>query len=154
VWIEIASSYGRCAAGSDQPGATGTEQEEEAGEDADGCLAMTWLADIKKPYDTKRETMKLQPLYDQVLVRRESAEKASAGGIIIPDNAKEKPSQGEVLAIGRGKLLESGAFSDPLVHAGDRILFSKYAGVETNIDGEEYVLVRGDDILGVFKGSE
>jgi chaperonin GroES len=94
--------------------------------------------------------MNLRPLHDRVLVRRLEEQEAMRGGIIIPDSAKEKPQQAEVVAVGNGKLLEDGTRAAPDVKAGDRILFGKYSGSETRIDGEEYLILREDEILGVL----
>lgn len=95
--------------------------------------------------------MKIRPLHDRVVVRRLEEERTSAGGIVIPDSAAEKPSQGEVIAIGPGKLLDSGEVRSLDIKVGDRILFGKYAGTEVKLDGEEYVVMREDDIMGVIK---
>jgi len=95
--------------------------------------------------------MKIRPLQDRVIVRRiEEAEKTK-GGIIIPDTAKEKPMEGKVIAVGKGKVLEDGKIHSLDVKAGDRILFAKYAGTEVKIDGEEHLIMREDDILGVIE---
>jgi chaperonin GroES len=91
----------------------------------------------------------LTPLQDRVLVKRIEADEKTAGGIIIPDTAKEKPQEGEVVAVGPGKRLDSGSVQEMGVKAGDRILFSKYGGTEVKIDGQEYLIMREDDILGV-----
>jgi chaperonin GroES len=96
--------------------------------------------------------MDLRPLHDRVLVRRIDAEETMRGGIIIPDTAKEKPQQGEVIAAGNGKLLEDGKRAPLAVKGGDRILFTKYAGSEVKIEGEDYLIVREDEILGVVEG--
>lgn len=93
--------------------------------------------------------LKIRPLQDRMIVRRLSEEEKTAGGIIIPDSAKEKPQEGEVLAVGNGKVLDNGKVQVPDVKPGDKILFSKYSGAEVNIDGEEYLVVREDDVLGV-----
>ena len=95
--------------------------------------------------------MKIRPLQDRVIVRRiEEAEKTK-GGIIIPDTAKEKPMEGKVIAVGKGKILEDGKIHPLDVKAGDRVLFGKYAGTEVKIDGEEHLIMREDDILGVIE---
>ena len=94
--------------------------------------------------------MTIRPLHDRVLVTRLEESESRIGGIIIPDTAKEKPQQGEVKAVGDGKLLEDGTRAPVDVKAGDRILFGKYSGSEIKIDGEEYLVVREDEILGVF----
>ena len=96
--------------------------------------------------------MDLRPLHDRVLVRRlEEGEARSTGGIIIPDTAKEKPQQGEVMAVGSGKLLETGQRVPPEVKPGDRILFGKYSGSDVKIDGKEHMVLREDEILGVLE---
>jgi chaperonin GroES len=95
--------------------------------------------------------MDLRPLHDRVLVRRLEEAEQRRGGIIIPDTAKEKPQQAEVKAVGNGKLLETGERAAPEVKAGDRILFGKYSGSEIKIDGEEYLILREDEILGILE---
>jgi chaperonin GroES len=94
--------------------------------------------------------MKIRPLGDHVLVTRSSEETKSAGGIIIPDTAQEKPQEGKVVAVGSGKRLEDGKIQPVDVKQGDRVLFGKYAGTEVSVDGEEHLLLREDDILGVL----
>ena len=94
--------------------------------------------------------MKIRPLQDRILVKRVEAEEKTAGGIIIPDNAKEKPVEGEVLAIGNGRLLDNGERYKPDVKVGDRVLFSKYSGSEVKVHGAEHLILREDDILGVL----
>lgn len=93
--------------------------------------------------------MKIRPLHDRILVKRLESEEKTAGGIIIPDNAKEKPIQGKVVAVGNGKTLDDGSVRKPEVHPGDTVLFSKYSGSEVKIDGDEHLILREDDILGV-----
>jgi chaperonin GroES len=95
--------------------------------------------------------MKIRPLHDRVVVRRVGAETISAGGIIIPDNAREKPVQGAVLAVGDGALLESGDRRALDLKIGDRVLFSKYAGTEVKLDGEELLVMRESDIMAVIE---
>jgi len=96
--------------------------------------------------------MDLRPLHDRVLVRRiEESEARSTGGIIIPDTAKEKPQQAEVIAVGSGKLLDNGERVAPEVKAGDRILFGKYSGSDIKIGGLEHLILREDEILGVLE---
>ncbi len=95
--------------------------------------------------------MDLRPLHDRVLVKRLDEGEQRRGGIIIPDTAKEKPQQAEVIAVGNGKLLESGERASIEVKAGDRILFGKYSGSEIKIDGNEYLILREDEILGVLE---
>ncbi|KIX10775.1 co-chaperone GroES [Dethiosulfatarculus sandiegensis] len=93
--------------------------------------------------------MQIKPLQDRVIVKRLEEEEKTAGGIIIPDTAKEKPQQGKVLAVGPGKVLEGGTRVDLTVKEGDVVLFGKYAGSEVKIDGEELLIMREDDILGI-----
>ncbi|GAK55119.1 10 kDa chaperonin 2 [Candidatus Vecturithrix granuli] len=95
--------------------------------------------------------MKIRPLHDRVLVKRLEAKETMRGGIIIPDTAKEKPQEGEVVAVGKGKVLEDGKVLPMNVKAGDRILFGKYAGTDVKLDDEEYIIMREDDILGVME---
>ncbi len=95
--------------------------------------------------------MKLKPLNDRVLVKRLEMEEKTAGGIIIPDSAKEKPMKGKVVAAGPGKLDESGKMVKMTVKKGDTVLFSKYAGTEIGIDGEEHLVMREDDILAIVE---
>jgi chaperonin GroES len=95
--------------------------------------------------------MKLKPLHDRILVKRvETQEEEIRGGIVIPDTAKEKPQEGEVVAVGDGKVLDSGQKVAMSVKAGDRILFGKYAGTEVKLDDEEYLILREDEVLGVI----
>ena len=95
--------------------------------------------------------MKIRPLQDRILVKRVAGEERSAGGIIIPDNAKEKPMEGTVVAVGNGKILTDGKVVKPDVKAGDTIIFSKYAGSEVKISGDEHLILREDDVLGVVE---
>ena len=94
--------------------------------------------------------MKIRPMNDRVLVLRLKEEQKTAGGIIIPDTAKEKPQEGEVLAVGPGRVSDDGKRTPLEVKAGDRVLFSKYAGTEIKIDGVEHVFMREEDILGIM----
>ena len=95
---------------------------------------------------------KIRPLQDRIIVKRVQEEEKTKGGIIIPDTAKEKPIEGKVIAVGNGKVQEDGKVRPLDVKAGDRILFSKYAGTEIKIDGEEHLIMREEDILGVIEG--
>jgi chaperonin GroES len=95
--------------------------------------------------------MDMRPLHDRVLVKRLEEGEQKSGGIIIPDSAKEKPQQAEVKAVGAGKMLENGKRVAPEVKAGDRILFGKYSGSEIKVDGEELLILREDEILGVLE---
>lgn len=92
----------------------------------------------------------IRPLHDRVIIRRIEEQEQVRGGIIIPDSAKEKPQEGEVIAVGEGKKLDSGERVPLDVQAGDRVLFGKYSGTEIKLDGEEYLIMREDDILGVI----
>ncbi len=95
--------------------------------------------------------MKIRPLQDRVIVKRVEEEEKTKGGIIIPDTAKEKPMEGKIIAVGKGKLLEDGKVHPVDVKTGDRVLFTKYAGSEVKIDGEEHLIMREEDILGVIE---
>jgi chaperonin GroES len=94
--------------------------------------------------------MKIRPLYDRIVVKRIEEKETVQGGIIIPDTAKEKPQEGEVMAVGKGKRLEDGKLVPLDVKVGDRILFGKYSGNDIKIDGEEYMIMREDEVLGVL----
>jgi len=93
--------------------------------------------------------MKVRPLHDRILVRRIEEENRTRGGIIIPDTAKEKPQEGRVIAVGDGRVDDAGKLRPLDVHAGDRILFGRYAGTEIQIEGEEHLIIREDDVLAV-----
>ena len=95
--------------------------------------------------------MKIRPLHDRVIVKRLESETRSAGGIVIPDSAAEKPVQGKVVAVGKGKILEDGQVRPLDVKVGDKILFGKYSGTEVKIDGEDRLILREEDILGVIE---
>ena len=95
--------------------------------------------------------MKIRPLQDRVIVKRVQEEEKTKGGIIIPDTAKEKPIEGEIIAVGDGKVQDDGTIRKLDVKAGDRILFGKYAGTEVKLDGVEHLILREDDILGVIE---
>jgi chaperonin GroES len=95
--------------------------------------------------------MKIRPLQDRILVRRVEEEERTKGGIIIPDTAKEKPQEGKIIAVGKGKRDDDGKVQPLDVKKGDRVLFSKYAGTEVNIEGEEHLIIREDDVLGVLE---
>ena len=97
--------------------------------------------------------MQVRPLHDRVLVKRSNEEECSKGGIIIPDTAKEKPVQGEVIAVGQGRVDEGGILRPLEVKKGDRVLFTKFAGAEIKIDGEDFLMMREEDVLGVFSNS-
>lgn len=95
--------------------------------------------------------MKITPLHDRVVVRRLDDERTSAGGIVIPDSAAEKPSKGEVLAVGSGKTLDNGNVNPLAVKVGQKVLFGKYAGTEVKLEGVEYIVMREDDIMGIIE---
>lgn len=96
--------------------------------------------------------MNIRPLHDRVIVKRLEDERTSPGGIVIPDSATEKPMQGEVLAVGKGKVLDSGEQRGLDVKVGDKVLFGKYSGTEVKVSGEEVLVMREDDIMGVIEG--
>ncbi len=95
--------------------------------------------------------MKIRPLQDRLIVKRVDEEETTKGGIIIPDTAKEKPQEGKVIAVGKGKANEDGKLQKLDVKKGDKVLFSKYAGTEINIEGVEHLIIREDDVLGVVE---
>ena len=95
--------------------------------------------------------MKLRPLHDRVIIKRLEAETKSAGGIVIPDSATEKPIRGEVIAAGTGKILEDGKVRPIAVKAGDKVLFGKYSGTEVKVDGEDLLVMREDDVMAVIE---
>jgi chaperonin GroES len=97
-------------------------------------------------------TMKLRPLNDRVLVKRVPEETKTAGGLFIPETAKEKPARGVIVAVGPGSLRDDGKRLEPTVKAGDQVLFGKYAGTEIKLDGEEHIILKEDEILGVLEG--
>ena len=95
--------------------------------------------------------MKIRPLQDRILVQRVEEEEKTAGGIIIPDTAKEKPQEGKVIAVGNGKVTDDGKTVSLEVQKGDRVLFSKYSGTEVNLEGEEHLIIREDDVLAILE---
>jgi chaperonin GroES len=95
--------------------------------------------------------MKLRPLQDRILVQRVKEEETTKGGIIIPDTAKEKPAEGKIVSVGKGKLDENGKRIAPEVKKGDRILFGKYSGTEVKVEGQEYLIMREEDVLGIIE---
>ncbi len=97
--------------------------------------------------------MKLRPLHDRLLVKRIEPEETAKGGIIVPDTAKEKPQEGAVIAVGNGKILENGTRLEMSLREGDHILFGKYSGTEVKIEGEEYLILREEDVLAVMEGA-
>ena len=94
--------------------------------------------------------MKIRPLHDRVIIKRVEEETKTAGGIVLPGSAAEKPSQGEVLAVGNGKLLDNGEVRPLAVKVGDKVLFGKYSGTEVKVDGEEVIVMREEDIMGIL----
>jgi chaperonin GroES len=113
---------------------------------------------LHKPFENLKHNkegevrgMKIRPLQDRVIIKRLEEEEKTKGGIFIPDSAKEKPIEGEVIAVGKGKRAEDGKLIPLDVKAGDRVLFGKYAGTEVKIDGEEHLIMREDDILGIIE---
>lgn len=98
-----------------------------------------------------KNSVRLQPLGERIVVRREESEERTAGGIVLPDSAKEKPARGVVVAVGDGRLLDDGSRSPSQLAAGDRVLFSSYAGETVEVDDEEYLLMREDDVLAVIE---
>jgi chaperonin GroES len=96
--------------------------------------------------------MKIRPLHDRILVKRLEEERTSAGGIIIPDTATEKPIQGKVVAVGKGKILEDGSVRSLDVKIGDKVLFGKYGGTEVKVDGEELLVMREEDVMAIIEG--
>ena len=102
------------------------------------------------PY-RRRKIMQVRPLHDRVLVKRFLEEEKSKGGIIIPDTAKEKPIQGEIIAVGTGRVAEDGKVRPLEVKKGDKVLFGKYSGTEIKIEGEEFLMMREEDILGIIQ---
>jgi chaperonin GroES len=97
--------------------------------------------------------MDIRPLYDRIVVKRIEEKETKVGGLFIPDSAKEKPQEGEVIAVGKGKRLEDGKLVPLDVQKGDRILFGKYSGSEIRLDGEEYLIMREDEVLGILEGA-
>jgi chaperonin GroES len=97
--------------------------------------------------------MNIRPLYDRIVVKRIEEQETKVGGLFIPDSAKEKPQEGEVVAVGKGKRLEDGKVIPLDVKPGDRILFGKYSGNEIKIDGQEYMIMREDEVLGILEGA-
>lgn len=95
----------------------------------------------------------LKPLHDRILVKRIEEREQIRGGIIIPDTAKEKPQEGEIVAVGQGKVLDNGTKLEMAVKPGDRVLFGKYSGTEVKLDGEEFLIMREDEVLGVVEGA-
>ena len=100
---------------------------------------------------TTATTVRIRPLHDRVIVQRLDEGEQKVGGIIIPDTAKEKPQQGKVIAVGKGKVTDDGKIHPLDVKKGDRVLFSKYAGTEVQVEGDEHIIIREDDVLGIVE---
>jgi chaperonin GroES len=115
-----------------------------------GSAGLPFLKILSSDQARKEDIMKFRPLHDRVVVKRIDAEEKTAGGIIIPDTAKEKPSQGEIVSVGPGGRDESGKLIPMDVKAGDRVLFGKWSGTEVKIDGVEYLIMKESDIMGVL----
>jgi chaperonin GroES len=107
---------------------------------------------VPSTLNLRSETMKIRPLHDRVIVKRLEEERVSAGGIVIPDSAAEKPVQGKIVAVGKGKILEDGSVRALDVKVGDKILFGKYSGTEVKVDGDELVVMREEDVMAVIEG--
>jgi chaperonin GroES len=112
-------------------------------------LPVEYFASEETSVERRRLAMKVRPLHDRLIVRRIEEKETVKGGIIIPDTAKEKPQEGEVIAVGNGKILENGTKLALDVKAGDKILFGKYSGTDIKIDGEEYLILREDEVLAI-----
>jgi len=123
-------------------------------EDGAGLLSGLWQTSYPNDHRNQLEvlrSMKIRPLYDRLVVRRVETQESVVNGIIIPDSAKEKPQEAEVVAAGRGKRLEDGTVVSLDVKVGDRILFGKYSGSDIKIDGTEYLILREDEVLGILE---
>jgi chaperonin GroES len=105
----------------------------------------------RRPEPTEGDAMKITPLHDRILVKRIEEEEKTKGGIIIPDTAKEKPQEGKVIAVGKGRVLDDGKVQELTVKKGDKVLFSKYSGTEVKLDGEEHTIIREDDVLAILE---
>jgi chaperonin GroES len=101
---------------------------------------------------SEKEKLSIRPLSDRVVVKPEEAQERTAGGIFLPDTAKEKPLQGRIVGVGIGQLLDSGKRAQPAVKVGDKVIYGKYAGTEIKVDGVEYTILRESDVLGIIEG--
>ena len=108
---------------------------------------------INRPANGDNVVINIRPLYDRIVVKRVEEQESTRHGIVIPDSAKEKPQEGEVLAVGNGKRLETGELMALDVNVGDRILFGKYTGNELTLDGTDYIVMREDDVLGILQAA-
>jgi chaperonin GroES len=133
------------------------EQEVAAAEprpgDDEAFFQQVYPASTSNPYDNGVQRMNVRPLHDRIIVQRLEEGEQKVGGIIIPDTAKEKPQQGKVIAVGNGKAKDDGKRIPLDVKAGDTILFGKYSGQEIKLDGEEYLIMREDEVLAVIEGA-
>jgi chaperonin GroES len=111
-----------------------------------------WAKQPNQQRFKERSTMKIRPLHDRVIVKRLEEERTSPGGIVIPDTAAEKPVQGKIVAVGKGKILEDGQVRPLDVKVGDKILFGKYSGTEVKVEGEDLVVMREEDVMAVIEG--
>ena len=114
-------------------------------------MALSLPVETQKPFQIQEMQLKLRPLHDRVIVKRIESETKTASGIVIPDNAAEKPDQGEVLAVGPGKKSEKGDFIALNIKVGDRVLFGKYSGQTVKVDGEELLVMKEDDLFAVVE---
>jgi chaperonin GroES len=120
--------------------------------DVSGPLSQGLFQHFREDFEGgSRTAMNIRPLQDRIIVKRIDEEEKTAGGIIIPDTAKEKPQEGKVIAVGKGRTADDGTLIKPDVKKGDRILFGKYSGSEVNINGTEHLIMREDDVLGVIE---
>ena len=127
---------------------SGLVEQGAGGEEREGASPAAGSTPLPR---RKNNTMKIRPLQDRIVIKRLEGESVTKGGIIIPDSAKEKPVEATVIAVGSGKVLEDGTVRKLDVKEGDRVLFGKYSGSEVKIDGEEHLILREDDILGVIE---
>ncbi len=118
-----------------------------------GGVLITFLSILSNKLNLEElEPMKIRPLHDRVIVKRLDEERTSPGGIVIPDTATEKPIQGKVIAVGKGKILEDGKVRPLDVKVGDKILFGKYSGTEVKVDGDDYLVMREEDVMAIIEG--
>ena len=118
-----------------------------------GGVLITFLRILSNKLNLEElKPMKIRPLHDRVIVKRLDEERTSPGGIVIPDTATEKPIQGKVIAVGKGKILEDGKVRPLDVKVGDKILFGKYSGTEVKVDGDEYLVMREEDVMAIIEG--
>jgi chaperonin GroES len=118
--------------------------------DTDAAQYPHWLKRLPTAPPNERLIMKFRPLHDRVIVKRLEQDRASPGGIVIPDTASEKPMQGKIVAVGKGKVLDDGTVRPCDIKVGDRILFGKYSGTEVKVEGDDLVIMREEDVMAVF----